>query len=540
MATQLPRYEIDKNNWVKLNNLFKSLTNTIEYIEIVLNGNNPPTVKQNTRFLYYEANNRTLSSAEVTGDNEYSAGATVESLESHGIFEDSADRTFAWSAGDFPVQSDGTWFLYCDGSLDTDSTTIGKGNYGASKTLTPVWNQKKGGWYDAATDEKILASFTSTSGTVAALSVYNTITINDGNVGIGVEPADQTILDLSGGVLRTRPSTNISPVSGKGLEISYQETGDVGRILAYDRDSSTWEDLIIGGPQALKIGSDGKFGINELAPDCDPGGLTLNHGANDGKSFTIKNSDVSHPLTGFAEADTYCYINKRSNTLGGVSIYGLMESDASEFRALDLNGLSGSTTVDTATTTGSRGVVNVQAVKSDGGTSVTNLGNTENSFVIRNNTNARYIFKGDGTAYADVAWSTFSDKRLKKNIETILYGLTEIMKMRPVKFTKIVEFSEEQEELDENDKPKIKIIKSDKTEEYEQIGFIAQDIQKIIPEIVTGEETENSYLGIDYGKMAPVLVKSIQEQQAQIEALTARVDELEKQNKPNVNNIKKI
>jgi hypothetical protein len=54
-----------------------------------------------------------------------------------------------------------------------------------------------------------------------------------------------------------------------------------------------------------------------------------------------------------------------------------------------------------------------------------------------------------------------------------------------------------------------------------QVGFIAQEVQQIIPEVVTGKEgdlSKGETLGIVYGNLVPVLTKAIQEQQATIEA----------------------
>jgi len=64
-----------------------------------------------------------------------------------------------------------------------------------------------------------------------------------------------------------------------------------------------------------------------------------------------------------------------------------------------------------------------------------------------------------------------------------------------------------------------------------QVGFIAQEVQQIIPEVVTGKEgdlSKGESLGIVYGNLVPVLTKAIQEQQAEIEAQQKQIDELKK------------
>ena len=50
-----------------------------------------------------------------------------------------------------------------------------------------------------------------------------------------------------------------------------------------------------------------------------------------------------------------------------------------------------------------------------------------------------------------------------------------------------------------------------------QIGFIAQDVQKVIPEVVHTDPS-TTYESVDYAKFAPVLVGSIQELNAKVDA----------------------
>jgi hypothetical protein len=62
-----------------------------------------------------------------------------------------------------------------------------------------------------------------------------------------------------------------------------------------------------------------------------------------------------------------------------------------------------------------------------------------------------------------------------------------------------------------------------------QVGFIAQEVKQIIPEVVTGKEgdlSKGESLGIVYGNLVPVLTKAIQEQQAEITDLKKQIDEL--------------
>lgn len=98
-----------------------------------------------------------------------------------------------------------------------------------------------------------------------------------------------------------------------------------------------------------------------------------------------------------------------------------------------------------------------------------------------------------------------SDKRLKKNIESLNYGLTDILKFKPVTYNWI-------DAQQGNEK---------------QIGLIAQEARSIIPEVVLGDEQKEK-LSVNYTQLIPVLINAIKEQQKQIEDLKKVVADLQK------------
>ena len=109
-----------------------------------------------------------------------------------------------------------------------------------------------------------------------------------------------------------------------------------------------------------------------------------------------------------------------------------------------------------------------------------------------------------------------SDRREKQNIAVLNYGLKEVMQLKPVTFEWIK-----------------------RSEQGRKIGFIAQDLQQVVKEVVSDTEWsrgENNTmvskpaerLGVYYSDLIPVLTKAIQEQQAIIEAQNKRIEGLEK------------
>ena len=59
-----------------------------------------------------------------------------------------------------------------------------------------------------------------------------------------------------------------------------------------------------------------------------------------------------------------------------------------------------------------------------------------------------------------------------------------------------------------------------------QVGFIAQDVENVIPEIVS--KNREGYYSISYGSVTPLLVEAIKEQQKLIENQQSEIDQLEK------------
>ena len=107
---------------------------------------------------------------------------------------------------------------------------------------------------------------------------------------------------------------------------------------------------------------------------------------------------------------------------------------------------------------------------------------------------------GNVTAYSTV---TASDASLKRGVSTFANALETVRQLRGVRFTW-------------NEKSS--------REGVEDIGVIAQEVQKVLPELVAEAATLNgeigeTHLAVDYAKMVGVLIEAIKEQQVQIDAL---------------------
>jgi len=108
-----------------------------------------------------------------------------------------------------------------------------------------------------------------------------------------------------------------------------------------------------------------------------------------------------------------------------------------------------------------------------------------------------------------------SDIRLKKNIKRIedSTSLSQIMQLNPVYY-----------EWKENTPSSLR----KNYPEGRQIGLIAQEVEKYIPEVVKTEPLyDKEYKGIEYGRLVTVLIGAVQEQQKEITELKEKVSALE-------------
>jgi hypothetical protein len=106
------------------------------------------------------------------------------------------------------------------------------------------------------------------------------------------------------------------------------------------------------------------------------------------------------------------------------------------------------------------------------------------------------------TLRADSTYTCTSDARKKRNIETLSYGLDEIVKLRPVSYQW-------------------------KNQEYDgnNWGFVAQDVMEVMPELVY--EQEDGYYGLNDDSILPVLVNAVKELKVENDELRSRVEALE-------------
>ncbi len=295
----------------------------------------------------------------------------------------------------------------------------------------------------------------------------STIYYNSGNVGIGTTTPTAT-LHVQGGIKATGLDLGLTDSEGS---ITYIDMlVGYNDLRLYGDNSSGDPDILINANGMVGIGTSGNAALIDLA---------------------IGDTDTGLEQVSDGELAIYTNNNERVriNIDGNVGI-------GTTAPAIDL------AIGDTDT-----------GIKwnSDGSLSI--YGNNSPRIFVKDNgeigigttTTAHPLHMASG-AYVTTggAWTNASDARLKTNIINTSYGLQTVMQLRPVNYT---------------------MRKGGEA----QVGFLAQEVQKIVPEVVSGTEGDiekGETLGLSYGNLVPVLTKAIQEQQKQIDELKQMVNEL--------------
>jgi hypothetical protein len=109
------------------------------------------------------------------------------------------------------------------------------------------------------------------------------------------------------------------------------------------------------------------------------------------------------------------------------------------------------------------------------------------------------------TSGTSTSFNTSSDYRLKENVTAVTDGITRLQQLKPSRFNFIADPA--------------------KTVD----GFLAHEVQSVVPEAITGEKDAVDddgnpiYQGIDQSKLVPLLTAALQEAVAKIESLEARL-----------------
>jgi endosialidase-like protein len=132
-------------------------------------------------------------------------------------------------------------------------------------------------------------------------------------------------------------------------------------------------------------------------------------------------------------------------------------------------------------------------------------GISNDGFGVHGSSDTTYAGYFEGNVRVTGTLSQGSDARLKEGVANLGYGLREVLQLRPVTYRW-----------------------KDKPEKGTQLGLIAQEVEPVVPEVVTTEKDGEQLKGLNYVGLVPVTIKAIQEQQTQIEEQHTQIEEQQK------------
>ncbi len=189
--------------------------------------------------------------------------------------------------------------------------------------------------------------------------------------------------------------------------------------------------------------------------------------------------------------------------LQSADIIKLLTSGANERVRVDING---NVLVGTTNATGDGGGVEIQPNQANGGyiaiKKTSSLASGNRFMIFTNNGSVIGSITANGTT--NVAYNTSSDYRLKDNVEPMTGALAKVQMLKPCTWT----------------------WKGDGTDGQ---GFIAHELQEVVPDCVTGEKDavdergRPSYQGVDTSFLVATLTAAIQELKAELDSVKAEL-----------------
>ena len=264
-----------------------------------------------------------------------------------------------------------------------------------------------------------------------------------------------------------------------------------------------------GGAEVARFDSSGRLGLGTTNPTQK---LVVSDGSvvagNSGTVLIGRNSSgFPSPGAGYFSLET----NNTDGSNGGLSIRTLASDTLTERMRIDS---SGRLLVGTTTPTDTGATVGIVPSGTNYALTVRANQTTGSNQIVFFNPNGAVGFittSGSSTSYV-----TSSDYRLKNNIAPMTGALATVSALKPVTYTWKADGSDGQ-------------------------GFIAHELQAVVPDCVSGEKdavetytdedgvehTRPKYQGIDTSFLVATLTAAIQEQQAIITDLKARIETLE-------------
>ena len=360
--------------------------------------------------------------------------------------------------------------------------------------------------------------------TKLAINTSSILSDTDADTKVQVEESsdEDKIRFDTGGTERMVLDSNVLQVNTSSVaNLSIGNSSDVMEVKA-KKDGTDDVDLAFhtqasGGTtgEVMRISSDGKVGIGNTSPTTALDVLASTNSTNSAVypvvtiQNTAANSDNSYAglnvKGGNGQVNGFILADGRSSA----NVFSIRTETATPIQ-FNTNGSERMRIYSGGQATlGISSIVNSSMLSvGDGGVGITYSGAPANYYrqIYQSSSGNLFFYNGSNQGYINQAgaFNDASDERIKKDIEDISYGLDTVKALKPRKY-------------------KMKL------NDDEQIGFIAQEVESLVPEVVNTGETPDGeeQKGMSYGHLTAVLTKAIQEQQTIIDDLKSRIETLE-------------
>ncbi len=388
------------------------------------------------------------------------------------------------------------------GNLVTSTTTSAELNYisGLSSSVQSQLNTKldlTGGTLSVGTISGIPAPV---SGSDAANKNYvdstqawqrngSDISFSTGNVGIGISnpTSDFQVAGnaaISGKIIiadGTAAQPSIANGGGENNGLFFPITGEMG--------------FTTSGSEKVRIATNGNVGIGITTPaeKLSVGGNIISD------KYKLNGAGSSSTPQIFAMSATTGLFFPNTTDLGFAS--GGVEKIRFAGGNVGIGTIAPAAALDVVSTTTSSAIIVPRA------TTATRPGTPADGMIRYNTTTLLMEFYQNGSW---VNFTTISDGRLKTNVNPIHRGLATVNKLQPVFF-----------DWDQNS------ARAKSFGSKHQVGFIAQQVEKVLPEVVN--IGRDSFRSIEYGKMVAVVVSAIQELSMKFDSMESRNNNKERE-----------
>ena len=314
---------------------------------------------------------------------------------------------------------------------------------------------------------------------MALTKVTSALTDLDGGITIDNITLDGKEIDLSSGDLDIDVAGNIRLDADDSGEVRFLDGGTQYAAIKKDGNNALFQSIVADGDFVIQ-GIDGSSIISAVTFDMsEQGSATFNKNilfADNGKVLMGNGIDLalfSDGTHGLVQTQNGNFSVDCANTI-------ILDADDGEIQFKDAGTEVGIINMASSNFAFESKVSDKDILfkGNDGGSDVTAL---------------TLDMSDAGAATFNNNVTAFSDERLKDNIETLEDGLDKVEQLRGVTYTR---------------------------DGRENIGVIAQEVEKILPEIVLTADDEMGTKSVDYSRITAVLIEAIKE-------LSERVKELE-------------